>query len=125
VNSYRDLLVWQRAMDLVDLVYRVSGALPREHAYGLGKQLQKSAVSIPSNIAEGHARDSTREYLRFISIALGSVAELETQLLICQRQGFLSDTGVTSAIQLAAEIGKMLRVLQQRLRTKVAPPNAR
>ena len=122
MNSYRDLLVWQRGMDLVDLVYRVSGALPREHAYGLAKQLQKSAVSIPSNIAEGHARDSTREYLRFISIALGSIAELETQVLICQRQQLLVDADVASVMQLADEIGKMLRGVQQRLRTKLASP---
>ena len=122
MNSYRDLLVWQRAMDLVDLIYRAAGTLPREHLYGLGRQLQKSAVSIPSNIAEGHARDSTREYLRFVSIALGSVAELETQVLICQRQGLVSETDAESAMQCADEIGKMLRVLQQRLRTKLVPP---
>jgi four helix bundle protein len=119
ISSYRELIVWQRAMDLVDLVYRVAGNFPREHLYGLGTQLQKCAVSVPSNIAEGHARDSTREYLRFISIALGSVAELETQVLICQRQGLLPDADVASLMQLADEVGKMLRGVQQRLRTKL------
>lgn len=87
--------------------------------YGLGTQPQKCAVSIPSNIAEGHARDSTREYLRFVSIALGSVAELETQVLICERQGLLPDADVAALMQLADEVGKMLRGVQQSVRTRL------
>lgn len=85
VRSYRDLLAWQKAVMLVELVYRMSARLPVDERFGLTSQLRRAAVSILSNIAEGHGRESTKEFTRFISIARGSLAELETQLEIALR----------------------------------------
>ena len=118
IVSYRDLTVWQRAMELVEAAYLLSAKLPQTETFGLGSQLQRSAVSVPSNVAEGHARDSTKEFLRFVSIALGSLAELETQSLLCIRLKFLSEHDAEKVLTLSHEVGKMLRVLQKRLRER-------
>ena len=120
IASYRDLTVWQRAMDLVALVYKLTADLPREETYGLSSQMQRAAVSIPSNIAEGHARESTKEYLRYLLISRGSMAELETQLLLCQKLHFLSKEAVENALIISDEIGRMIRGLQQSLTKKLA-----
>jgi len=120
IASYRDLTVWQRAMDLVALVYKLTADLPREETYGLSSQMQRAAVSIPSNIAEGHARESTKEYLRYLLISRGSMAELETQLLLCQKLHFLSKEEVENALIVSDEIGRMIRGLQQSLTKKLA-----
>ncbi len=93
--------------------------LPGEQMYGLSVQTQRAVISVPSNIAEGHARNSTKEYLRFISIALGSLAELETHLLLCERLTFLSAQRVNDACILADEVGKMLRGAQRGLKEKL------
>ena len=106
-------------MELAVLVYGLTQKFPKQEVYGLTSQIQRAAVSIPSNIAEGHARDSTKEYLRGLSIALGSPAELETQLLLSESLGYLSKTDLTSAISKADEMGKMLRTLQQSLKAKL------
>ena len=119
VVTYRDLKVWQRAMSLVESIYKITAKLPREEIYGLAAQLPRAAVSIPSNIAEGHARDSTKDYLRFLSIARGSLAELETQLLLCQRLGLLSQLDVDEVLTLADEIGRMMRGVQTGLRERL------
>ncbi len=118
IVSYRDLTVWQRAMELVEATYLLSAKLPQMETFGLASQLQRSAVSVPSNIAEGHARDSTKEFLRFVSIALGSLAELETQSLLCIRLKFLTEQDAEKILTLSDEVGKMLRVLQKRLRER-------
>ena len=89
VRSYRDLKVWQRAMDLVPAVYKVVQRLPKEERYELGSQLRRAVVSVPANIAEGHARQSTKEYLHHLTIARGSLAELETLLLVAERLSYL------------------------------------
>ena len=91
VKSYQDLIVWQKAMDLVTEIYRITKNFPKEEIYGLTNQMRRAAISIPSNIAEGHARKSRAEYIRFLSIAQGSRAELETQILIAVRLGYLAD----------------------------------
>lgn len=91
VNSYKDLLVWQQAIDLTVNIYALTSNFPKSELFGLASQIQRAAISVPSNIAEGHARDSTKEYLRFISIALGSLAEVETQLVIANKLQFLND----------------------------------
>ena len=119
VSSYRDLMVWQRAMELVEVVYRLTGRLPATETYGLASQLQRAAVSLPSNIAEGHARESTREYLRYLLIVRGSLAELETQLLLCERLRLLSADDISPALAISDEIGKMLRGLQRSLNEKL------
>ena len=86
-KSHLNLILWQKAVDLAVEVYRISGAFPRSEVYGLAQQLRRAAVSIPSNIAEGAARRTTREFIAFLHIARGSLAEVETQLLIAQRVG--------------------------------------
>ena len=82
VRSYQDLVAWQKAMDLVTKIYQVSHKFPREEIFALTSQLRRAAVSVPSNIAEGQGRNSTKEFRQFLAISLGSVAELETQLII-------------------------------------------
>jgi four helix bundle protein len=119
VASYRDLSVWQRAMELVVVVYRLTAKLPREEIYGLRAQLQRASVSIPSNIAEGHARESTREYLRYLLVSRGSLAELETQLLLCLQLELLTNDDIEEALLLSDEIGRMIRRLQQSLTRKL------
>ncbi|WP_370305146.1 four helix bundle protein [Sinimarinibacterium flocculans] len=121
VQSYRDLLVWQNAMRLAEQVYRLTSALPKQEQYGLTAQMQRSAVSVPSNIAEGHARNSTKDFLRFLSIARGSLAELETQVLLAARLGYITEKDTDAAIGPAAEIGKMLNGLQAKLQAKLTP----
>ena len=116
VRDYRDLIVWQKGMDLVTEVYRVTRGFPRDELYGLTNQVRRAAVSIPSNIAEGHARESTAEYRHFLSIAQGSRAEVETQLLIAVRLQYATKDAVQTAVSLLTEIQKMLTVLQTRLK---------
>lgn len=115
VLSYKDLIVWQKALDLVEMVYQVTRAFPKEELYGLTNQLRRAAVSIPSNIAEGHARSSTQEFHRFLSIAKGSLAEVETQLLIAQRLGYLSNDQLAPILSLQTEINKMANGLMAKL----------
>lgn len=92
VADFRDLSVWQLAMDLAESVYHLTLRYPKSEIYGLSSQLQRAAVSIPSNIAEGHARDSTKEFLRFLSVAQGSLAELETQLILSGRLNYFNQS---------------------------------
>lgn len=108
-QSYKDLLVWQKAMDLVVRIYILTGLFPNSETYGLKSQLQRAAISVPSNIAEGQARGSTNsEFSRFIRIALGSLAELDTQLELAIKLGYLPKDETEKASALALEIRKML-----------------
>ena len=116
VKSYKDLWVWQKSMSLVFEVYRVIGNLPKEELYALSSQIRRSAVSIPSNIAEGQQRNSTKEFINFLSIAKGSNAELQTQLIICVGLHYLSEDEINTAMQLSNEVGKMLNALIDKLR---------
>lgn len=115
--GYRELKVWQSAMQLAEEAYRLAGGFPKQEIYGLTSQLQRSAVSIPSNIAEGQGRNSPNEFRHFLGIALGSLAELETQILLAQRFNYISEQECGRAFQLADEIGKMLKGLQKSLVT--------
>ena len=115
---YADLLVWQKAMDLVVEIYRLCELLPTAERYGLISQMQRAAVSIPSNIAEGHARKSTGAFLNHLSIAAGSLAELETQLHLVQRLGFCSANICQPALANTYEIGRMLTGLKVSLAAK-------
>ena len=110
-SSYKDLFVWQKSMELAQEIYRLTKLLPKEEAFSLSDQMRRAAVSIPSNIAEGQERNSGKEFVRFLSIARGSRAELETQLQICVMVGYLSNTDVLAATRLLKEIGKMLTAL--------------
>jgi four helix bundle protein len=115
VSSYKDLIVWQKAMDLVMLVYELTKGFPKEETYGLMNQLRRAAVSVPSNIAEGHERRSTAEFRNFLSIARGSLAEVETQLLLAQRLGYLKEAQLAPTLALQVEVNKMLNALSAKL----------
>jgi carbamoyl-phosphate synthase large subunit len=113
VSHFRELDVWPLAMTLAKTVYELTADFPREQRYGLSSQLQRSAVSIPSNVAEGNGRNSTRDYARFVSLALGSNAELQTQLLLADALG-LGDRGrCAEALNLCDRVGQMLLRLHQ------------
>ena len=115
LKSYKELKVWQKAMDLTVEIYRLVKLLPKFETYALSDQMRRAVVSIPSNIAEGYGRNSTKEFIQFLTIARGSQLELETQLQICQRLGYFSDNELTSVLQLCTEINKMLNVLIKKL----------
>lgn len=110
-THYKDLIVWQKGMDLTDVVYALTKDLPSEERFVLVDQMRRAAVSVPSNIAEGHGRQSEKEFKHFLAIAQGSVFEVETQLHICLRQGYLSEESAAPAFSLCLEIGKMLTKL--------------
>src|SRR5439155_1462971 len=116
IRSYRDLLVWQQAMDLVVECYRITPLLPKNETYGLVNQIQRAAVSVPANIAEGHGRDHLDDYLHHLSVANGSLMELETHLLLLPRLSYLKSSQLENALRTADEIGKMLCGLSKSLR---------
>jgi four helix bundle protein len=113
--KYSELLVWQKAMNLVEAVYRATRGFPSNERFGLVSQLQRAAVSVPSNIAEGHGRKSTGAFLQHLSIASGSVMELETQLQIANRLGYMALGEANELLAMTDEIGKMLAGLQSSL----------
>lgn len=115
VKNYQQLETWQVAMDLVAEVYRVSKLFPKEELYGLTNQVRRAAVSVPSNIAEGQGRDSTKEFLHHLSIAKGSLCEVETQLLIAQRLGYLEQEDASKVMALAGSVGRLLNGLSKSL----------
>ncbi|MBS0463102.1 MAG: four helix bundle protein [Proteobacteria bacterium] len=114
-SHFRELEVWQLAMSLTKCVYGLTASMPREERYGLSSQLQRAAVSVPSNVAEGNARASTRDYARFVSMALGSCAELQTQLLLARDLGLASADVCDESLDLCDRVGKMLLRLHQAL----------
>ena len=115
IRSYKDLLIWQRGMDIVEAIYRLSEGLPTDERYGLSSQLRRAAVSIPANIAEGHGREATGSFVQHLRIAQGSLKELETLLMILERIG-LGDP--VSQLQSCDELGRMLRSMIRALQEK-------
>lgn len=109
VKSHEDLQVWQMAIDFVTDLYKVTNNFPKFELYGLTNQIRRASVSIPSNIAEGSARKSTKEYIQFLYIALGSAAEVETQLLISKNLGYTNDTNLK--IQIKNIKGKLINLI--------------
>jgi four helix bundle protein len=120
VNGYQDLNVWKKSMDLVVDIYKLIKTLPKIETYNLSDQMRRAATSIPSNIAEGSGRNSTKEYIQFLYIALGSACELETQLLIIQRLGY--QQSVSSFIIEISQIKKMLNALISSLKRSSSTP---
>jgi four helix bundle protein len=118
IKSYRDLLVWQRGMDLVPVIYALSERLPPRERFGLISQMQRAAVSVPTNIAEGHARKRTGDFLRHLSIAAGSLAEVETLLQATVRLRYLKEADIESALQKTDELGRMLQGLIRKLEAR-------
>ena len=116
INSYKDLKVWNKAMDLTTMVYDALKTFPPKEEYGLSSQMRRSSVSIPSNIAEGYGRNSTLDYCRFLQIALGSAYELETQVELARRIDYVdNDTANKLATQLT-EVGRMLNSLINKIK---------
>ena len=107
VRSYQDLVAWQKAMNLVGEIYRVSVMFPKEEVFGLTSQLRRAAVSIPSNIAEGQAKSSRGEFQLYLGHARGSLAELETQIMIARNLNYLSETEAVGLLEQAAEVGRI------------------
>ena len=114
IKSFRDLRVWQAGMDLVEHVYRLTQTFPSQEMYGLTSQMRRAAVSIPSNIAEGHTREHSKEYLHHLSMAQASLAELETQFEIVARLKYLSPEQLSQALEQAA-LGRQLYALRNAL----------
>jgi four helix bundle protein len=113
VLHYRDLVAWQRGMDFVEAVYRLTQQFPREELYGLTNQLRRAAVSVPSNVAEGQGRGVGNEFAHHLRIANGSRQEAETQVLIGVRLGYVSSEQATAALGLADECGRLVTRLHQ------------
>ena len=118
-KNYKELVVWQKAMDLVEEVYAIVRLLPNEERYALGDQIRRSAISIPSNIAEGNARATDKEMIHFLYIAQGSRAELETQLELSFRIGCTSEKQIQEIIELSNEVGRMLTGLIKTLKERI------
>ncbi|MBE6819194.1 MAG: four helix bundle protein [Ruminococcaceae bacterium] len=114
-SNYKDLVVWTKSMDLVKEVYQLIELLPKEEKFSLADQIRRSVISIPSNIAEGESRKSKKEFINFLSIANGSRAELETQLLIGCMLGYYTEQQVQKAMDLSNEISRMIYALIKKM----------
>jgi four helix bundle protein len=115
VAGYQDLLVWQRSMDLVERVYRLTASFPPSEQWGLTSQMRRSVISVPSNIAEGYGRQATGDYRHHLSIGRGSLLELETQVLLSKRLKYLQPSDADSVISEIEQISKMLATLISKL----------
>ena len=115
VKTFKDLLVWQEAMKLVEMVYLQTKTFPKEEMYGLTSQIRRAAVSIPANIAEGNGRESRKQYRRFLFIANGSIKELETHLLIAERLNFLTEEAMKQLQLQLQSVGRLLTALRKSL----------
>jgi len=115
VNSYKDLLVWQRAIQLSLSVYRLTAAFPMEERYGLTSQIRRAGVSVPSNIAEGYGRGTRKEYKQFLAIARGSTLEVQTQLVIAKELGYCDSSALKQTESLSVDVSKMLYSLIHKL----------
>lgn len=118
IQSYKDLKVWQEAMNLVTEIYKATKLFPREEIYGLTSQMRRAAVSIPSNIAEGHQRHTTPQFLQFLSIARGSLGELETQIMIAHRLDYINLIQHDQMLQQAQKVGNLMGGLIRALKAK-------
>src|SRR5271157_3432045 len=115
INSYRDLLIWQKGMALVKQVYSMTRAFPDDERFGLVIQMRRAAVSVPSNIAEGQARQGRREFVQFLSHAEGSLAELDTQLKLADDLGYCRNLNVSQTAGTVVELQKMMASLRRKV----------
>ena len=122
IRNYRDLAVWQKGMDIAMAVYKVTKSFPADERFGLTSQMRRAAVSVPANIAEGHARSSTKDYLRFVAIAIGSLAETATFIELSGRLNYGNIDELRKIFELTIEERRMLRALQKSLRRRLPPP---
>jgi len=119
INSFRDLRVWQSGMDLVIQMYRLTQSFPHEEQYGLTSQMRRAAVSVPSNIAEGHARESSKEYLNHLSIVQGSLAELQTQIEIAALLNCAEATAAQPVLELSISLSRQIFALRNAIARKI------
>lgn len=119
MESYRELIVWQKSMDLVTQIYKITKGFPKEELYGLVNQIRRCAISIPSNIAEGFGRSGTQDYLRFLHISRGSLFELQTQLEVCGNIDYISSGELGNLYPACDDVGKLLNGLIKKLKTRV------
>ncbi len=119
MQTYRDLIVWRKAIDLVEEVYKTTKGWRREEIYGLTSQVRRAVVSIPANIAEGQGRGSSRDFLRFLAIANGSLIESETHLFIARRLGYLEAEALLPLLQQTAEVNRLLQGLIRSLQAQI------
>ena len=123
IRTYRDLLVWQDSMDLVVAIYRITATFPKEERYSLVDQLRRAAVSVPSNVAEGHGRSRTGDYLRHLSVSVGSLNEVETQVQIARRLEYITEEDqrqlLDSCNAIAKMLGGLIRSLRRRLESRI------
>ena len=122
LNSYKELLVWQKSMELVEEIYKLTAEFPKSEIYGLVNQMRRAAVAIPSNIAEGYKRQHLPEYIQFLFVANSSAAELETQIIISSKLEQTKHLDYSKAVSLLNEVMSMLHVLIQSLRSKRTVP---
>jgi four helix bundle protein len=118
IQSYRDLVAWQKGMELVLKIYQVSKQFPKEEIFTLTSQIRRAAISIPSNIAEGHTKSSSKEYRLFLGHAKGSLAEVETQIQIAHGLKYLEDSSAATILSLCAELGRIINGLIFSLKNK-------
>ena len=119
LQHYRQLIGWQKAMELVKSVYELTNQFPKDEIYGLTSQLRRAAVSVPSNIAEGQGRESTREFLHHLSIAYGSLMEVETQILIAESLAYIGQDDARTILERTAETGRLINGLVRALKQKL------
>ncbi len=119
VTHYQELDVWKTAMDLAEACYRATKMFPKEEMFGLTSQIRRAAASIPANIAEGHSRATTKDFLNFLSICKGSLTELETHLLLAHRVGLLKDEMQVNLLQMTDKVSRMLSGLRKALQRKL------
>lgn len=119
IKSYRDLRVWQDAMTLAEVCYRLTGGFPREEVFGLSAQIRRAAVSIAANIAEGHGRENTQSFIQYLRIAQGSLKEIETHLMLAERVNIAANSKTDVILVQCENLGKMVRSLIRALQTKV------
>jgi len=115
MKSYRDLIVWQKSMDVVTLIYKLVKQFPNDEKFGLISQIKRSSVSVPSNIAEGYGRNYTKDYIRFLNIARGSLYEMQTQLQVALNLDFIVEEDLNEINSLSVEVEKMLNSLINKL----------
>lgn len=119
IKTYRDLDVWKKSRGLVKQIYLLSSRFPKEEIYGLTSQLRRAVVSVPSNIAEGHSRSGTKDFIQFISIAIGSLAEVETQVLLACDLEFVKENDIEPIVKNIHELQRMLHALRTSLKAKL------
>ena len=116
IRTYRDLIAWQKAMDFAESVFRLTESFPKRETYGIASHIRKTALSVPSNITEGQGRGATNDYIRFLRIARGSLQELETQILLAIRFGYVNRTDETSLLVRSEEVSRLISGLMRSLK---------